>query len=69
VIAVLTAKDVANDGLRPLRPTVEANVQTNEPFRFLPQPMLAEVADTIKAAPHVATIAVNNHCTRNHSIG
>jgi carbon-monoxide dehydrogenase large subunit len=132
VIAVLTATDAAIDGLRPLRPTVEANVQTNEPFRFLPQPLLAEdkvryagepialivaetrnqaldameriavryealpavtraaealapnaplltaevpdnlcldwhwgqtaeVADAIKAAPHVATIAVNNH--------
>ncbi|WP_158922073.1 xanthine dehydrogenase family protein molybdopterin-binding subunit [Acidisphaera sp. S103] len=42
VVAVLTAADAAADGLRPLRPTVEANVQTNEPFRFLPQPLLAE---------------------------
>ncbi len=41
VIAVLTAQDVAADGLRPLGPTVEANVQTGEPFRFLPQPLLA----------------------------
>ncbi len=41
VIAILTAEDVAADGLQPLRPTVEANVQTNEPFRFLPQPLLA----------------------------
>ena len=29
VLAVLTATDVAADGLKPLRPTVEANVQTN----------------------------------------
>jgi aerobic carbon-monoxide dehydrogenase large subunit len=42
VLAILTALDAAADGLRPLRPTVEANVQTNEPFRFLPQPLLAE---------------------------
>ncbi len=42
VIAILTADDAAADGLQPLRPTVEANVQTNEPFRFLPQPLLAE---------------------------
>ena len=42
VVAVLTAADASADGLRPLRPTVEANVQTNEPFRFLPQPLLAE---------------------------
>ena len=41
VIAILTAEDVAADGLQPLRPTVEANAQTNEPFRFLPQPLLA----------------------------
>ncbi len=42
VIAVLTASDASADGLRPLRPSVEANVQTDEPFRFLPQPVLAE---------------------------
>ena len=41
VVAILTAKDAAADGLLPLSPTVEANVQTNEPFRFLPQPVLA----------------------------
>ncbi|HEY0421911.1 MAG TPA: xanthine dehydrogenase family protein molybdopterin-binding subunit, partial [Rhodopila sp.] len=45
VIAILTAKEVEADGLKPLRPTIEANVQTNEPFRFLPQPLLAE--DTV----------------------
>jgi carbon-monoxide dehydrogenase large subunit len=42
VLAILTAEHAAADGLRPLRPTAEANVQTNEPFRFLPQPLLAE---------------------------
>ena len=41
VLAVLTAADVDADGLHPLRPTVEANVQTGEPFAFLPQPLLA----------------------------
>src|SRR4051794_30478821 len=41
VLAVLTAADVAADGLLPMRPTVEANVQTGEPFRFAPQPLLA----------------------------
>jgi carbon-monoxide dehydrogenase large subunit len=40
-LAVLTAADVAEDGLHPLRPTVEANVQTGEPFAFAPQPLLA----------------------------
>ncbi|MBS0521697.1 MAG: xanthine dehydrogenase family protein molybdopterin-binding subunit [Proteobacteria bacterium] len=41
VLAVLTAADAAADGLRPLRPYVEANVQTGEPFAFAPQPLLA----------------------------
>jgi carbon-monoxide dehydrogenase large subunit len=42
VLAVLTAADVRADGLEPLRPYVEANVQTGEPFAFAPQPLLAE---------------------------
>ncbi len=42
VLAVLTARDVAADGLKPLMPTVQANPKTSEPFAFLPQPLLAE---------------------------
>ena len=42
VLAVLTAGDAVADGLRPMRPTAEANIQTGEPFAFLPQPLLAE---------------------------
>ncbi|MBV8407953.1 MAG: xanthine dehydrogenase family protein molybdopterin-binding subunit, partial [Alphaproteobacteria bacterium] len=41
VLAVLTAADAAADGLKPLRPYVEANVQTGEPFAFDEQPLLA----------------------------
>ena len=41
VLAVLTAADARADGLQPMRPTVEANVQTGEPFAFAPQPLLA----------------------------
>jgi aerobic carbon-monoxide dehydrogenase large subunit len=41
VLSVLTAADVWSDGLRPLRPYVEANVQTGAPFAFSPQPLLA----------------------------
>lgn len=41
VLAVLTAADANADGLRPLRPYAEANVQTGEPFAFAPQPLLA----------------------------
>jgi len=40
VLAVLCADDAAADGLQPLRPTVEANVQTGEPFAFAAQPLL-----------------------------
>src|SRR5438034_3654558 len=42
VLAVLTAEDARADGLKPLRPSAEANVQTGEPFAFMPQPLLAE---------------------------
>ncbi|HYM73994.1 MAG TPA: xanthine dehydrogenase family protein molybdopterin-binding subunit [Stellaceae bacterium] len=41
VLAVLTAAEVAADGLLPLRPAAEANTQTGEPFAFEPQPLLA----------------------------
>ncbi|MGE0415494.1 MAG: xanthine dehydrogenase family protein molybdopterin-binding subunit [Acetobacteraceae bacterium] len=42
VLAVLTAADANADGLNPMRPTVEANAQTGEPFAFLPQSLLAD---------------------------
>ena len=42
VLAVLTAADAARDGLGPLRPYAEANVQTGEPFAFAPQPLIAD---------------------------
>src|SRR5258708_959535 len=41
VLAVLTAADVAADGLLPLLPGATANTQTGEPFAFQPQPLLA----------------------------
>jgi carbon-monoxide dehydrogenase large subunit len=41
VLAVLTASDVAADGLLPLQPAAAANTQTGEPFAFEPQPLLA----------------------------
>jgi CO/xanthine dehydrogenase Mo-binding subunit len=41
VLAVLTAAEAMADGLKPLRPYAEANVQTGEPFAFAPQPLLA----------------------------
>ena len=42
VLAVLAAEDARADGLKPLRPSAEANVQTGERFAFMPQPLLAE---------------------------
>jgi len=42
VLAVLTGEDVRADGLKSLRPSAEANVQTGEKFAFEPQPLLAE---------------------------
>ena len=41
VLAVLTIAEADADGLQPMRPGVEANVQTGEPFAFMPQPLLA----------------------------
>src|SRR5690348_11732616 len=41
VLAVLTAAEASADGLQPMRPTAEANVQTGETFAFAPQPVLA----------------------------
>jgi carbon-monoxide dehydrogenase large subunit len=42
VLAVLSGADASADRLQPMRPTVEANVQTGEPFAFAPQPLLAQ---------------------------
>ena len=42
VLAVLTAEEVRVDGLNPLRPSAEVNVQTGEKFAFAPHPLLAE---------------------------
>lgn len=41
VHAVLTAEDVAAAGLKPLEPFVKTNTQTNEPFHWDAQPLLA----------------------------
>jgi carbon-monoxide dehydrogenase large subunit len=46
VLAVLIGADANADGLQPMRPTVEANVQTGETFAFAPQPLLA--ADKVR---------------------
>jgi len=42
VLAVLTAAEIAQDGLLPLRPGAETNTVTGERFAFEPQPLLAQ---------------------------
>lgn len=56
VLAVLTAAEAAADGLKPLRPYAEANVQTGEPFAFAPQPLLA--SDKVRFAGEPVTLIV-----------
>ncbi|MFO1082535.1 MAG: xanthine dehydrogenase family protein molybdopterin-binding subunit [Reyranellaceae bacterium] len=56
VLAVLTAAEAAADGLRPLRPFVEANVQTGEPFVFDEQPLL--VSDTVRFVGETVAMVV-----------
>ena len=46
VRAVLTAAELAADGIGPLLPTVQANPHTGAPFAFAPQPLLA--ADRVR---------------------
>jgi carbon-monoxide dehydrogenase large subunit len=58
VRAVLTAEDVTADGLNDLPPTVEANVQTGERFRFTPLPLLAR--DEVRYVGQLITLVVAN---------
>ncbi len=60
VTAVLTARDAAADGLQPMRPTVEANVQTGEKFAFAPQPLLAHDKVRYVGEP-VALVVAETH--------
>ncbi|TAJ37281.1 MAG: xanthine dehydrogenase family protein molybdopterin-binding subunit [Reyranella sp.] len=56
VLAVLTAAEAAADGLKPLRPYAEANVQTGEPFAFAAQPLLA--SDKVRFAGEPVALIV-----------
>ena len=60
VLAILTAADAEADGLKPLRPYVEANVQTGEPFAFAPQPLLAKEKVRFAGEP-VALVVAETH--------
>ena len=60
VLAVLTAADVDADGLKPLRPYVEANFQTGERFTFALQPLLATGKVRFAGEP-VALVVAETH--------
>jgi carbon-monoxide dehydrogenase large subunit len=60
VLAVLTAVDAAADGLGPLRPYAEANVQTGEPFTFAVQPLMAGRKARFAGEP-VALVVAESH--------
>jgi len=60
VLGVLTAEEVRADGLKPLRPSAEANVQTGEKFAFAPQPLLADGKVRYVGEP-VALIIAETH--------
>ena len=62
VLAVLTAADAAADGLKPLRPYAEANIQTGEPFAFAPQPLLAH--DKVRFAGEPVALIVAESAAR-----
>jgi aerobic carbon-monoxide dehydrogenase large subunit len=62
VYAVLTAEDVSADGLNDLPPTVEANVQTGERFRFTPLPLLAR--DEVRYVGQLIAVVVADTKTR-----
>lgn len=56
VLAVLTAAEALEDGLAPLRPYAEANLQSGEPFAFAPQPLLA--SDKVRFAGEPVALIV-----------
>lgn len=60
VLAVLTATEATADGLKPLRPYAEANIQTGEPFAFAAQPLLASGKVRFAGEP-VALIVAETH--------
>ncbi|HTE38711.1 MAG TPA: xanthine dehydrogenase family protein molybdopterin-binding subunit, partial [Reyranella sp.] len=62
VLAVLTAADVAADGLKSLRPYAEANVQTGERFIFDEQPLLA--ADKVRFTGETVAMVVAETLTQ-----
>jgi carbon-monoxide dehydrogenase large subunit len=65
VLAVLTAAEAEEDGIAPLRPSAEANARTGEPFRFVPQPVLAQGEVRYAGEPVALIVAA----TREQALG
>ena len=42
VVAVFSAEDIENDGLKSMSPFIKSNPNTKQPFNFIPQPLLAK---------------------------
>lgn len=62
VIAVLTNEDVTAGGVSALMPSATANPKTGTPFRFLPQPLLADGVVRHVGEPIVLVIAETIDC-------
>jgi carbon-monoxide dehydrogenase large subunit len=56
VLAVLTAAEIAKDGLSALRPGAETNTVTGEAFAFEPQPLLA--ADKVRHVGEAVALVI-----------
>ena len=61
VLAVLTAADAARDGLKPLRPYAEANVQTGEPLHLRRRSRCSPTTRCASPAKPVAMVVAETH--------
>ena len=65
VVAVLTAEDAAKDGLVSMEPFITHNPNTNQPFNFIAQPLLAENFVRYVGEPVVLIVAKTTYAARD----
>ncbi len=65
VMAVLTAEDAAKDGLVSMEPFITHNPNTNQPFNFIAQPLLAENFVRYVGEPVVLIVAKTTYAARD----
>ena len=65
VVAVLTAGDAAKDGLVSMEPFITHNPNTNQPFNFIAQPLLAENFVRYVGEPVVLIVAKTTYAARD----